>query len=90
MLVSKVSNYWIHLLYHTHHISLQSCSGLGPSWQTLDCTPSFSENWTVRVKVTLLTVGVLLTNEISGRITTGEKEGKTNKINRTVPKICPP
>ena len=28
--------------------------------------------------MTLLTVGVLLTNEISGRITTGEKEGKTN------------
>ena len=76
LVVSKVSNYWIqksHLLYHTHHISLQSCSGLGPSWQTLDCTPSFSENWTVRVKVALLTVGVLLINEISGRITTGEK-----------------
>ena len=57
-------------------VILQSCSGLDPSWQTLDCTPSFSENWTVRVEVTLLTVGVLLKNEISGRITTGEKDRK--------------
>ena len=56
-----------------YHISLQSLSVLDPSWQTLDCTPSFSRNWTVRVKVSLFTVGVLLKNEISGRITTREK-----------------
>ena len=60
-------------------VILQSSSGRAPSWQTLDCTPSFSENWTVRVKVALLTVGVLLINEISGRITTEEKERKKNK-----------